>query len=79
MIGSPWGFKIVYGMISDNMPICGSRRRSYLIICSIMQFIVMFALTFTSGMHYLVLTSGLLLGALSVAMMDVIVDSLMVV
>ena len=66
-------------MISDNLPVCGSRRRSYLIICSVMQFIVMFALTFSSGKHYLVLTNGLFLGALSVAMMDVIVDSLMVV
>mmetsp|Transcript_4881 Transcript_4881/g.3333 ORF Transcript_4881/g.3333 Transcript_4881/m.3333 type:complete len:89 (+) Transcript_4881:286-552(+) len=28
----PWSVKIVYGLISDNIPIMGSRRKSYLII-----------------------------------------------
>ena len=28
----PWSLKIVYGLISDNFPIYGSRRKSYLLI-----------------------------------------------
>ena len=27
----PWSLKILYGLISDNVPICGSRRKSYLV------------------------------------------------
>ena len=35
VISFPWSIKIVYGLISDNLPIFGSRRRSYLVIFSI--------------------------------------------
>ena len=28
----PWSFKILYGLISDNVPLFGTRRKSYLII-----------------------------------------------
>jgi hypothetical protein len=30
----PWSFKIFYGLISDNFPIYGSKRRSYCVILS---------------------------------------------
>jgi hypothetical protein len=30
----PWAFKLLYGIISDNYPIFGSKRRIYLIILS---------------------------------------------
>jgi len=29
----PWSFKIIYGFIADNIPIMGSRRKSYIILC----------------------------------------------
>lgn len=28
----PWSFKILYGLISDNVPLFGSKRKSWLII-----------------------------------------------
>lgn len=28
----PWSFKLVYGFISDNFPICGMRRKPYFIL-----------------------------------------------
>ena len=28
----PWSFKILYGLISDNVSIFGTRRKSWLII-----------------------------------------------
>jgi len=31
IISLPWVFKIFYGLISDNVPICGLKRRPYLI------------------------------------------------
>lgn len=30
--GMPWSVKLLYGMISDNIPICGSKRKSYVVI-----------------------------------------------
>lgn len=32
----PWSLKILYGLISDNVPICGTRRKSYLVIMGIL-------------------------------------------
>jgi hypothetical protein len=35
IIHLPWSFKILYGLISDNLPICGTRRKSYLVLMGI--------------------------------------------
>jgi MFS family permease len=32
----PWCFKILYGLISDNVPIFGTRRKSYLVIMGVL-------------------------------------------
>jgi hypothetical protein len=32
VIWMPWDFKIIYGILGDTIPICGSRKRSWLII-----------------------------------------------
>lgn len=32
----PWSFKILYGITSDNFPLCGSRRKSYIVVGSFM-------------------------------------------
>ena len=31
----PWYIKPVYGLVSDSFPICGSYRKAYLIIASV--------------------------------------------
>ena len=31
-VNLPWGYKILYGMLSDCMPICGLHRKPYMII-----------------------------------------------
>jgi len=36
IIHIPWSFKILYGLISDNVPLCGTRRKSWLIIMGIL-------------------------------------------
>ena len=43
-IGIPWSLKILYGLISDNVPLFGSRRKSYLQVCSVIQFLCMMSL-----------------------------------
>jgi hypothetical protein len=32
IIGLPWSIKIIYGLISDNVPILGYKRKSYIIM-----------------------------------------------
>ena len=32
IIGLPWSIKILYGLISDNVPILGTRRKAYIIL-----------------------------------------------
>ena len=32
IVGLPWSIKIVYGLISDNVPIMGAKRKPYIII-----------------------------------------------
>ena len=34
IIGLPWSFKIFYGLLSDNVPIYGSKRKNYCVILS---------------------------------------------
>jgi hypothetical protein len=44
IIHIPWSLKILYGLISDNVPIFGTKRKSYLVIMGIFQFLALFAL-----------------------------------
>ena len=37
----PWTIKILYGLVSDNFPIFGSHRRSYIILGALMQMVFM--------------------------------------
>ena len=32
IIHIPWSIKIIYGLLSDNVPLFGTRRKSYLIL-----------------------------------------------
>lgn len=34
--GFPWSIKLVYGLLSDNVPIFGSKRRSYVIMMGLL-------------------------------------------
>jgi MFS family permease len=77
--GIPWSFKIFYGLISDNVPLFGSRRRSYLILLSILQVIATLSLAFYFGNNEKWAAFLLCCINLSVAAMDVIVDSIMVI
>ena len=77
----PWSIKIIYGLISDNIPILGSRRKSYLLIMAFLQFLCMIVLGFTKveDLSESAATWMLFFSNLSIAFSDVIVDSLMVV
>ncbi|MEH1891450.1 MAG: folate/biopterin family MFS transporter [Nostoc sp.] len=73
----PWMIKPVFGFISDGLPIFGYRRRPYLILSGILgtaSWVSLATIVHTTWAATLVIA----LSSLSVAMSDVIVDSLVV-
>ncbi|MDM9582545.1 folate/biopterin family MFS transporter [Nostoc sp. GT001] len=73
----PWMIKSVFGFISDGLPIFGYRRRPYLILSGILgtaSWMSLATIVHTSWAA----TLAIAFGSLSVAMSDVIVDSLVV-
>lgn len=73
----PWIVKPVFGFISDGLPIFGYRRRPYLILSGLIGTASWIALA-TLVHDTLTATIVILLTSLSVAIGDVIVDSLIV-
>ena len=74
----PWTPKLLYGVITDTFPICGSRKKSYLVLMGTTQCIASLAIAmvpFERAEPVAVL--GTLL-TLTGAFMDVVVDGLMV-
>ena len=74
----PWFLKILYGVASDNFPLFGYRRKSYLaassalsVLCSV----VLAALHHTSFWYY---TGMFFLSSVASCMMDVIIDGYVV-
>lgn len=73
----PWTIKPVFGFLSDGLPIFRYRRRPYLILSGILGAIAW--LSMATVVHTaLAATAAILLSSLSVAISDVIVDSLVV-
>lgn len=77
IIALPWVIKPVFGFISDGLPILGYRRRPYLILSGFLGAIAWIALA-TVVNSPLAATLVITLSSLSVAISDVIVDSLVV-
>ena len=73
----PWIIKPVFGFISDGLPILGYRRRPYLILSGFLGTISWLALATVVDSAWKA-TLVILLTSLSVAISDVIVDSLIV-
>jgi len=73
----PWTIKPVFGFLSDGLPIFRYRRRPYLILSGIMGAIAWLAMG-TIVHTGLAATVAILVTSLSVAISDVIVDSLVV-
>lgn len=77
IVALPWMIKPIFGFISDGLPIFGYRRRPYLILSGLLG--VASWLTMATVVHTAwAATLAISLGSLSVAVSDVIVDSLVV-
>jgi MFS family permease len=76
----PWTIKPLYGLLTDFVPLAGSRRRSYLLLTTAAACIGMTAVYFMPLSKELapLLLVLLLPSALAIAFSDVVVDALMV-
>ncbi|KAK6146057.1 hypothetical protein DH2020_019926 [Rehmannia glutinosa] len=73
----PWLVKPLYGFISDSFPLFGYRRRSYLVISGLLGALSWSLMaTFVDSKYGVAFC--ILLGSLSVAFSDVVVDSMVV-
>ncbi|NJN56983.1 MAG: folate/biopterin family MFS transporter [Leptolyngbyaceae cyanobacterium SL_5_9] len=73
----PWIIKPLFGFISDGLPLFGYRRRPYLILSGLLGTASWLGLAFFAH-SALTATLAIALSSLSVAVSDVIVDSLVV-
>ena len=73
----PWTIKPVFGFLSDGLPIFRYRRRPYLILSGVLGAIAWLAMATVVDTPFKA-TLTILLSSLSVAISDVIVDSLVV-
>lgn len=73
----PWVIKPLFGFLSDGLPLFGYRRRPYLILSGLMGTAAWLSLATVVNTAWAA-TSAILLSSLSVAISDVIVDSLVV-
>ena len=74
----PWSFKIIYGIISDSIPICGSRKKAWIIVLTLLM---TFSSSIAAGIRFenpKVFTALMTLAMSASAGMDVIVDAMMV-
>ncbi|MFN0022239.1 MAG: hypothetical protein ACKVP0_28660 [Pirellulaceae bacterium] len=80
LIGLPWSFKLLFGLTSDFVPLFGSRRKSYLLLSTLLAAGCLFAVAIIPfELPRLKLIFGLIGGAsLGVAFTDVVVDALAV-
>jgi MFS-type transporter involved in bile tolerance (Atg22 family) len=74
----PWTIKILYGLISDNVPIQGTRRKSYIVLMGLVQFFSLI-LIFSLNSRASPLGVALLLtfAAMSEAFVNVVADAIM--
>lgn len=77
IVALPWIIKPLFGFVSDGLPIFGYRRRPYLVLSGLLGSISWVSLA-TVVHTPMVATLAIALGSLSVAVSDVIVDSLVV-
>ena len=78
MMALPWTPKLFYGIITDSFPIFGSRKKSYIIIMSLLQCICALAIaTIDFGSANIIASLGFVI-TFSGALLDVVVDGVMV-
>lgn len=78
-MGLPWSLKIIYGLITDNVPLCGLKRKPYLIFFGFAQFILMFSLFIFEVDSAVAVCALLTAASLTMAFSNVVVDAILIV
>jgi hypothetical protein len=79
IIHLPWSIKLIYGLLSDNVPIAGSRRKSYIIIMGIVQFFALISVYFLNTSSAMTVAICLTFATFSEAFVNVVSDAIMCV
>jgi MFS family permease len=74
----PWFIKPAYGLLSDFVPLFGTRRRSYFLIMSSLAAAAAISVSLMPGASYALLATMITLLWLGVGFTDVLTDALMV-
>jgi len=78
LIFLPWSLKVVFGLITDNVPIFGRKRKPYLVFFGYVQCIAacsLYVFDFEAPMEVVLL---LMLTSLSMAFSNVTIDAMIV-
>ena len=78
LLASPWFFKPLYGLLTDLVPLAGSRRRNYLIAGGLVAALGFGAIALAPPAGAGRLLLGLLVPTLAIAFTDVVADALMI-
>ena len=78
LVGLAWTVKPLYGLLSDLVPLAGSRRRSYLLLTTAMAALGWLVLGLLPGYGYGSTLAVLALVGLGLAFTDVVCDAVMV-
>ena len=79
LIWLPWSFKFVYGVTADSVRICGSRKKSWIMIFGFLQTVVLIVAATVEIENVKIFMVLVLLNSMAGCFMDVVVDSLMVI
>jgi predicted MFS family arabinose efflux permease len=59
----PWAFKPLAGLLSDSIPLCGTRRRHYILLASAVAAGLWFVLAWVTASYWIMLAAAMLLYA----------------
>lgn len=79
MISIPWTLKFFYGIISDNVPLCGTRRKSWLVLMGLVMFGALMTAAMTAPTNPVVFTALLTIASLATGFINVVADAVMVI
>jgi MFS-type transporter involved in bile tolerance (Atg22 family) len=77
MIHLPWSIKILYGLISDNVPIAGTRRKSYIVLMGVLQFLSLISIYFLHSSTPYAVAACLTVACMTEAFVNVVADAIM--
>ena len=78
IISSPWLCKVLFGIASDSYPLFGYRRKSYLVISTVLGAIIWTILALIPSQNFWFFTTLFFFASLFSAIIDVVVDGLTV-